>query len=89
MEQIAQMVTQLDNNPAKERKVFVYPLNYADPEETAQILEQMFGGTTTNRTTRRNTNNRNTGNSARSNTSSNQRRGGSNSNVPGGLSGDR
>lgn len=88
MQQIAQMVKELDSNPAKERKVFVYPLNYADPEETAQILEQMFGGTTNNRaTTRRNTNNRNTGNSARSNTSSNQRRssGNSGSNVPGGL----
>ena len=56
MDQIAPMIDQLDNNPAKQKKVFVYPLKYADPVQTAQILSDMFGDGT-NTGNRTNTNN--------------------------------
>jgi general secretion pathway protein D len=61
MEQIAQMVENLDSNPARQKKVHVYSLENADPETVNQILNQMFGGTNTRQTTtNRNTNNQNT-----------------------------
>jgi general secretion pathway protein D len=51
MEQIAQMVENLDSNPARQKKVHVYSLENADPETVNQILNQMFGGTNTRQTT--------------------------------------
>ena len=47
MPQIAQMVAQLDANPAKKQKVFVYSLENADPQQAAQLLHEMFQRTTT------------------------------------------
>lgn len=74
MEQIAQMVEKLDNNPAKDRKVFVYSLRYADPQDTAQLLNSMFGDTTSqNSLNRSNTTTQRTGTNS-SNSSSNNRR---------------
>lgn len=47
MPQIAQMVAQLDSSPAKKQKVFVYSLENADPQQAAQLLQEMFQRTTT------------------------------------------
>jgi type II secretory pathway component GspD/PulD (secretin) len=47
MPQIAEMIAQLDASPAKKQKVFVYSLENADVQETAQILQEMFQRTTT------------------------------------------
>lgn len=71
MEQIARMIEQLDSDPAREQKVFIYKLKNANPEEVANIMQGMFAqqtGTTTRQrqgntqstTTRRNTNTQNT-----------------------------
>ncbi|MBM3846962.1 MAG: hypothetical protein FJ405_11845 [Verrucomicrobia bacterium] len=46
MIQIAQMVDQLDQSPAKRQKVFVYSLENADVHEVEQILRGMFERTT-------------------------------------------
>jgi general secretion pathway protein D len=49
MDQVAMMIQKLDKNPAKDKKVFVYSLKYADAQQTAAILEGMFGdGTSQN-----------------------------------------
>ncbi len=87
MDQVAQMIEQLDSNPAKERKVHVYTLKYADPAQTAVILDEMFGDRQNNSsrlstasTQRAGTTSRSTNSS--SNTRSNNSSGGS---VPGGL----
>ncbi len=53
MEQIAGMVAQLDANPAKKKKVFVYSLQNADVRQVQQVLQDMFPNSTT-------ANNRNT-----------------------------
>lgn len=42
MNQIERMVHDLDANPAKEKKVFVYSLENADVESVAEILRGMF-----------------------------------------------
>jgi len=63
---VAQMVDELDANPAKDRKVFVYPLENADAEEVADILQQTFGGTSTGRSST----SRSTGGSTRGTVSS-------------------
>jgi len=42
MEQIDRMVRQLDSDPAKDRKVFIYSLENADAETVAEILTNMF-----------------------------------------------
>jgi general secretion pathway protein D len=44
MDEIAAMVDQLDANPARNKKVFVYSLKNADAESAAYILENMFNG---------------------------------------------
>lgn len=83
MDQIAQMVERLDNNPAKEHKVFVYKLQYADPLQTAQLLAQMFGDQASQSamsSAQRNTTNNN--NSLNSSNNSSRTSGGS---VPNGL----
>jgi general secretion pathway protein D len=79
MNQIAGVIAELDKNPANTKKVYIYPLQNADPEDVANMLEQMFNssGTTSNtrrntnnsNTTTRNTNTRNTNNSTRNNSS--------------------
>ncbi len=46
MTQISQMIEQLDANPARRQKVFVYSLENADVQEVEQILRGMFERTT-------------------------------------------
>lgn len=88
MEQIAPMIERLDLDPARDKKVYVYPLKYADAEQTAAILDEMFGeGQTTGRSTFSNTRNTspfssNSRNSSSSRTSSS---GSSGRSVPSGL----
>jgi len=88
MLQVALMIERLDKNPAKDRKVFVYPLKYADAQQTATILQDMFGNGTTNgasRTTNQSSifNNNNTNGASQN--SSNSSRNGSGGSVPGGM----
>jgi type II secretory pathway component GspD/PulD (secretin) len=47
MPQIGEMISQLDSSPAKKQKVFIYSLQNADAQETAQILQEMFQRSTT------------------------------------------
>lgn len=47
MEQIAKMITQLDNDPARKQKVFVYEVQNTDPTTVQQTLEDLFSGQTT------------------------------------------
>ena len=44
MPQIAEMIKQLDANPAKKQKVFVYSLENADVQNIEEILRGMFEG---------------------------------------------
>ncbi len=60
MAQVEQMVRQLDANPAKKQKVYVYEVNPGDVAQMQQVLEDMFETTTTG-------NNRNNRNSAQQN----------------------
>lgn len=47
MEQIAKMITQLDSDPAKKQKVFVYEVQNTDPTTVQQTLEDLFSGQST------------------------------------------
>jgi general secretion pathway protein D len=58
MDQIGQMISQLDADPAKKQKVFVYSVENTDPTAVEEILRGLFEGQ----------NSRNRGNNARSNT---------------------
>jgi general secretion pathway protein D len=58
MDQIRNMVTQLDSNPAKKQKVFVYSLENADAQQVETVLQEMFE-TTTTRNNSRNSQNQN------------------------------
>jgi type II secretory pathway component GspD/PulD (secretin) len=53
MVQIAAMIEQLDANPAKKQKVYVYSVENADVQEVEQLLRDMFdrSGTMNNRNT--------------------------------------
>jgi general secretion pathway protein D len=42
MPQIAQMIEQLDSNPAKKQKVYVYSLENADVDNVTSVLQDMF-----------------------------------------------
>ena len=42
MEQISGMITQLDSDPSKQQKVFVIPVENADPAQMQQILQSLF-----------------------------------------------
>lgn len=42
MEQITGMITQLDSDPSKQQKVFVIPVENADPAQLQQILQSLF-----------------------------------------------
>lgn len=55
MPQIEQMIKQLDSNPARKQKVFVYSLENADSDTVQDVLQEMFQ-TTTSRSTRTTTN---------------------------------
>ncbi len=58
MDQIGQMIAQLDADPAKKQKVFVYSVENTDPTAVEEILRGLFEGQ----------NSRNRGNNARSTT---------------------
>jgi len=47
MPQIAEMIAQLDANPARKQRVFVYSLENADVQQVEQILKGMFERTQT------------------------------------------
>ena len=61
MDQIVEMVAQLDTNPAKKQKVFVYSLENADVQNVEEILRTMFESQNS-RNTRNNTRNNNQNN---------------------------
>ena len=42
MGQIAQMIEQLDANPAKKQNVYVFSLENADPQQVQEVLSEMF-----------------------------------------------
>jgi len=42
MPQIAQIIARLDGSPAKKQRVYVYDLHGADPQQTQQLLADMF-----------------------------------------------
>jgi type II secretory pathway component GspD/PulD (secretin) len=42
MEQISNMIAQLDSDPSKQQKVFVIPVENADPAQMQQILQGLF-----------------------------------------------
>lgn len=90
MEQIGPMIQRLDQDPARDKKVFVYPLKYADAQQTAAILDEMFGqGQSTGRSSFSNQRNQSPFSSSNSNRNSNSsnssRSSGSGSAVPRGL----
>jgi len=75
MPMVENVVKQLDANPAREKKVFVYPLKNADAQAVSQLLGKFYTqqgsqtsttNRTTNRTTGTNTTNRSTGSSSSS-----------------------
>jgi len=52
MEQIAQMITQLDADPAKKQKVYVFSVENTDPSTVETVVRGLFEGQNTrNRTT--------------------------------------
>jgi len=42
MEQISGIISQLDSDPSKHQKVFVIPVENADPSQVQQILQNLF-----------------------------------------------
>ncbi|HSA02303.1 MAG TPA: secretin N-terminal domain-containing protein, partial [Candidatus Paceibacterota bacterium] len=58
MHQIGQMLEQLDSDPAKKQKVFVYSVENTDPQEVEDILRGLFESQNS-RTSRSNTRNSN------------------------------
>ena len=65
MGQVGDMITQLDEDPARKQRVYVYPVENTNPQELQYILSTMFSGTGTatnrNRTTTTNRTNTGTG----------------------------
>lgn len=57
MVQIANMVEQLDSNPAKKQKVFVYSLENADVTDVEPVLDNLFQGSNSRNTTSQSQNN--------------------------------
>jgi type II secretory pathway component GspD/PulD (secretin) len=73
MDQIGAMVEQLDANPAKKRKVYVYSLENADVTEVQQVLSDMFERNST--TSQRNNRNSQQNNALQNRSTQNQMRG--------------
>ncbi len=59
MSQIAEMVKQLDANPAKKQKVYVYQVNPGDVSQVQQVLEDMFASSSNNRNNSRSSSSQN------------------------------
>jgi type II secretory pathway component GspD/PulD (secretin) len=76
MDQIAQMIEQIDANPAKKQKVFVYSLENADPANVETILRGMFEGQNSRNQNQRNNNQNNQNNPLNNRNQFNQGRGG-------------
>jgi type II secretory pathway component GspD/PulD (secretin) len=51
MDQIAEMMRQLDVASDRDQNVYVYKLNNADPQQAAQVLQNVFGSTRGSSTT--------------------------------------
>ena len=49
MPQIAEVVAELDSSAAKKEKVFVYDLQYADPQDVLQVFQDLFNKNNTMR----------------------------------------
>ena len=49
MQEIAGMMEQLDVPSTRDQKVFVYHMENGDPQQTLQVLQNMFGGNNTSR----------------------------------------
>lgn len=73
MDQIAEMVKQLDTNPARKQKVFVYDLQNADPQQVQEVLRGLFESQST---ANRSSQSRNQQNSALSTRSTQQQNNG-------------
>jgi type II secretory pathway component GspD/PulD (secretin) len=76
MDQIAQMIEQIDANPARKQKVFVYSLENADPANVETILRSMFEGQNSRNQNQRNNNLNNQNNPLNNRNQFNQGRGG-------------
>jgi general secretion pathway protein D len=74
MGQIAQMVEQLDANPAKKQKVYVYELDNADPTEVETVLRSLFENQNTQNRNTRNNQNQNSALTTRQTQNQNQNR---------------
>ncbi|MEN6627035.1 MAG: secretin N-terminal domain-containing protein [Candidatus Sumerlaeia bacterium] len=76
LQQVAQVISNLDKDPAGHQKVFVYQLHNADGEQVSTMLQDMFqnGGTTRRSTSSYSSTNRSTSNynNSSSNRSSNR-----------------
>lgn len=83
MDQIAEMVKQLDANPARKQKVYVYDLQNADPQQVQEVLRGLFESQNTQN---RSTQNRNQ-NSALTTRSTQQQQQNNNRNTGGGFGG--
>jgi len=78
MVEITLMIEAIDENPAKKKKVFVYDIKNASPEEIGAILESLYGaeGARTNIQNRNTQNNRTTNRAGGGTTRNNSTRGG-------------
>lgn len=90
LQQVAQVISNLDKDPAGHQKVFVYQLHNADGEQVSTMLQDMFqnGGTSRRSTSsyssssnRSTSNYNNSGNTNRNSSNYNSSRGGSSSNY--------
>jgi len=88
MGQIGQMVQQLDADPSRKQKVFVYELDNAEPTEVEQVLRSLFENQQSqNRTTRNNQNQSSALNARANQQQQNNNRGGGNTGFGGGQGG--
>ncbi len=83
MDQIGEMVKQLDSNPARKQKVYVYDLQNADPQQVQEVLRGLFESQNTQN---RSTQNRNQ-NSALTTRSTQQQQQNNNRNTGSGFGG--
>jgi len=60
MGQVEEMIRQLDANPAKKQKVYVFEVNPGDVSQIQQVLEDMFESSSNNRNSRNNSSQQNT-----------------------------
>jgi general secretion pathway protein D len=60
MGQVEEMIRQLDANPAKKQKVYVFEVNPGDVAQVQEVLEDMFETSNNNRNSRNNASQRNT-----------------------------